>query len=130
MEYIERSAMIAAVDKHLNTVLNKASDKTQLDCGITAGYDMAHRHCIDVISAIPAADVREVVHGKWIPDDETGLPICSNCFSGKPKSCVCTSVIDHHLHNKEIRYCYFCGADMRVTDINDGRKQEVEHDNA
>ena len=66
-----------------------------------------------VIDSIPAADVRPVVHGKWIPDDETGLPICSNCFSGKPKSCVCTSVIDHHLHNKEIRYCYFCGADMR-----------------
>lgn len=61
MEYLERSAVIAAVDTHLSAVLNKASDKTQLDCGIAAGYDMAHRHCIDVISTIPAADVRPVV---------------------------------------------------------------------
>ena len=99
-EYIEREAVF--------TLLAKVSD----------GYlyiEVETEHLMDRVRAIPAADVKPVVRGKWIPDDETGLPICSKCFSGKPKSCVCTSAIDHHLHDREIRYCYFCGADMRET---------------
>lgn len=99
MEYLEREAVIAAVDKHLNAVLNKASDKTQLNCGIAAGYDMAHRHCIDVISTIPAADVREVVHGSWTRFDY--VPVghdyeCSKCG---------------YMNDMMSNYCPNCGAD-------------------
>lgn len=65
-----------------------------------------------IINAIPAADVVEVRHGRWIKDDETGEPICSVCHSGKPTRAVCSSVIEHKLNNHEIRYCYYCGAKM------------------
>lgn len=66
------------------------------------------------IKAIPAAaaDVVEVRHGRWIKDNETGEPICSICYSGKPTRAVCSSVIEHKLNNHEIRYCYYCGAKM------------------
>ena len=67
-----------------------------------------------VLMQAPAADVRPVVRGRWISDDETGLPICSVCYSGKPTKCVCTSAIEHKLGDFEIRFCYFCGADMRT----------------
>lgn len=108
MEYLERDAVIAAVDKHLNTVLNKASDKTQLDCGIAAGYDMAHRHCIDVISTIPAADVRPVVRGKWIGDKVAFYRGCPEC------GCYLEYAVDTFLDNGDhYNFCPNCGADMR-----------------
>ena len=65
------------------------------------------------IENLPAADVRENKRGRWIQDDETGVPICSVCFSGKPTRCVCSSVIESEIRDREIRFCYFCGADMR-----------------
>lgn len=71
-----------------------------------------------MIDSVPAADVVEVRHGRWIKDDETGEPICSVCHSGKPTRAVCSSVIEHKLNNHEIRYCYYCGAKM------DGGKDE------
>lgn len=67
---------------------------------------------LDDVEDFPAADVEQVRHGRWILDDETSVPICSECHSGKPTKCVCSSVIDHKLSNYEIRYCYFCGAKM------------------
>lgn len=69
-------------------------------------------HAVEIVRDFPAADVVEVRHGRWILDDETGVPICSECHSGKPTKCVCSSVIDHTLGNHEIRYCYYCGAKM------------------
>lgn len=66
----------------------------------------------EILNDIPAADVVEVRHGRWIKDDETGEPICSVCYSGKPTRAVCSSVIEHKLNNHEIRHCYYCGAKM------------------
>lgn len=51
--------------------------------------------------------------GEWIKDNETGVPICSVCHSGKPVKAVCSSVVDRDLKSYEIRYCYYCGARMR-----------------
>lgn len=72
------------------------------------------------LQRVPAADVVEVRHGRWIQDDETGVPVCSECHSGKPTQCVCSSVIQHNLKNYEIRYCYYCGAKMDGG-VNDGK---------
>ena len=54
-----------------------------------------------IFDAIPAANVRPVVHGHWEePDDDYGYFICSNCEERSP--------------NDECwNYCPFCGADMR-----------------
>lgn len=67
------------------------------------------------LKIIPAADVRPVVRGKWIEDDETGEIYCSECgrttndrhdeiqeFDGKKVIALCHP-----------RYCGFCGANMR-----------------
>ena len=55
------------------------------------------------IERLPAADVRPVVHGKWIDSDEPGVP--SHC------SC-CGYPIDRFYKTK---YCPDCGADMEVS---------------
>ena len=65
-----------------------------------------------IIREFPEVDALKKKHGRWIRDDETGEPICSICYSGKPTKAVCSSVIEHKLNNHEIRYCYYCGAVM------------------
>ena len=50
-----------------------------------------------VIDILPAADVQEVRHGRWI-DDETAY-ICSVCFHGSPSGA-------------KWNYCPNCGAKM------------------
>ena len=91
-EYIERDA-----------VLNQFEDTSS---GIPEKWALRR------IEEIPTADVVPVRHGRWIKDGETGEPICSVCYSGKPTRAVCSSVIEHKLKNYEIRYCYYCGARM------------------
>lgn len=53
----------------------------------------------DIISDIPAADVRPVVRGDWVSVHD-GYGICSNCHRG-----------DHI--DPLAGFCRFCGADMR-----------------
>ena len=59
----------------------------------------------DLISGIPAADVREVVRGKWNPakDGYYGHVMCSVC---------------HKIESHDTNFCPNCGADMRE-DINE-----------
>lgn len=64
--------------------------------------------CVNPAEAIPAADVRPVVRGRWIWDDE-GYH-CSECW--------------HHAYGNtgeilsgDYHYCPSCGADMREVDI-------------
>lgn len=70
----------------------------------------------DLISGIPAADVRPVVRGKWVmvlgghwwdvPDDDYRYYECSNCGELSP--------------NDECwNFCPNCGADMREVTDND-----------
>ena len=58
-------------------------------------YEMAHRHCADVLARLPAADVVEVRHGEWIMID--GMPHCGKC-----------GLLPEH----PTRYCPNCGARM------------------
>jgi len=53
----------------------------------------------DIISEIPAADVRPVVRASFVSASD-GYGICSNCNRG-----------DHI--DPLARFCRFCGADMR-----------------
>lgn len=69
----------------------------------------------DILSRIPAADVRPVKRGEWVClgvslDRETGeeYPVyfCSECGAM------------NYVGNQN--FCYFCGADMRPKEDNDG----------
>ena len=64
----------------------------------------------DVITRIPAADVAEVRHGRWILEREPdGTPYCFHC-----------SVCDNDFHHIGIMtatdYCPHCGARMDEED--------------
>lgn len=70
-------------------------------CG-SAYRDLATRR----IMAIPATDVAPVIHGRWInqsePDDDNNVTTeCSRCFHS-----------DTHAVDKEVPFCWFCGAKM------------------
>ena len=92
-EYIERKAAIKGV---------KAANLCVLD-----EYDM-----IKAISNIPTADVRPVVHGRWI-----GYPEClkyTNAYSDDHIVCSaceeCFSILDNDC--ERFYYCPNCGARM------------------
>lgn len=69
------------------------------------------------IDALPAADVAEVRHGRWIPSDMGGgepdeAYICSEC--GEP-----WTLIDGNPAENNMRYCPNCGARMDKEDEHD-----------
>ncbi len=70
-------------------------------------YDEGFLDCADeareAIKNLPAADVAEVKHGKWIKD-EGGIVICSNCGE------------EHCWDEYRAPYCDQCGAKMDLED--------------
>lgn len=58
------------------------------------------------IEAAPAADVAEVVHGRWIDSGENDAD-----GNGKFRCSVCGSQ-DRHVRDIEVPHCWFCGAKM------------------
>lgn len=69
----------------------------------SGGFDYIEESVSDAIAdlgAIPAADVVEVRHGRWVNSEEDGHPsIC----------CVCNYSVDRFYKTK---YCPNCGAKM------------------
>ena len=59
------------------------------------------------IERVPAANVRPVVRGEWIWNNDNGFYYCSNCKAISPREdqdgeyCDCPA------------FCHVCGADMR-----------------
>lgn len=109
-EYIEREEAMFRLSKWLE----KASDINNRGL-YNFGEIAAYQTSIFEINSIPAADVKPVVRGTWVYDDETGEICCSECgritndrhdeiqeFDGKKVIALCYP-----------RYCGFCGADMR-----------------
>lgn len=56
---------------------------------------------VDLCDAIPTADVKPVVHGRWIKD-ESGVIVCSECGE------------EHEWEDYRATYCDECGAKMDV----------------
>lgn len=70
-----------------------------------------------MLSDLPAANVAEVRHGRWIPSDMGGgepdeAYICSEC--GEP-----WTLIDGNPAENNMRYCPNCGARMDKEDEHD-----------
>ena len=98
-EYIERAVAVQELE-----VLRQEYEMHD-DCD-----ELVARRCRDALSAVPAADVAEVRHGRWIPSDMGGgepdeAYICSEC--GEP-----WTLIDGNPAENNMRYCPACGARM------------------
>ena len=101
-EYIERNDLIRELEDDLANDINMYN--SHIDKEIRD--DKIYFAC-DVLASAPAADVREVVHAKWViaVDDfedgrgEVETPHCTNCGTG---------VYRHDALN----YCPYCGAKM------------------
>lgn len=100
-DYIEREAAIDGLREHLRYML----DGAPISQGTRDIYEMAYRHCIDKINSLPAADVREVVRGKWtMHSDHPDRLICSECGA---------QFDVWHWEAKQMHFCPNCGAEMR-----------------
>lgn len=89
-EYIEREAALEICKTEYQNRLR------MLDyCGDTVAWNIGSE-----IKAIPAADVAEVVHGKWDDSLDGITPYCSICGRS------------HKLMVRTPNYCPNCGAKM------------------
>ena len=99
-EYIEREAAIKFVKEQMEEVNNKTAINGSY---VTKAYDMAIRHAVALLRYVPtAADVVEVVRGRWIKrqfaDEPTAFCYrCSEC---------------HLTYEVDTNYCPNCGAKM------------------
>ena len=78
-----------------------------------SGEYSAEAVLVEDINKLPAADVAEVVHGRWI--DSPNIPecvVCSNCMSDGLSAQVLAPAPVHY------RFCPCCGARMDGEEIN------------
>lgn len=89
----------------MKTYIERAAVETMLENAqiITDGEYCGY--CTEDVSldSIPAADVVEVRHGRWLKRSD-GTPYCSNC--GANERDTYSSVVN------ECAFCYSCGARM------------------
>ena len=104
-EYISREAAMLEID---------AADFV-IDDNFEGGATLLY--CDDVVdrlSAIPAADVRPVIHAQWVRSEDADDGYCSNCKCDMP---MCRE--DWEWKYCETDYCPNCGADMREVQYDD-----------
>ena len=107
-EYISREYFRERLEKAKQTELHLSYDARKLKNMVAVGTHERHagfcQQVIDLLDAIPAADVRPVKHGEWIVDDPGDYQLieCDQCHAQMWN------------HQSELpNYCYECGADMR-----------------
>ena len=86
------------------------------DCVLEGDNDAAdcYRDCIDLLDSIPAADVVEVRHGRWIQPHWKNSNYCCNC-----SECEREAMHADYQWNKNGIYpiCLNCGAIMDVEEV-------------
>lgn len=98
-EYIERSAANNALRECVRAYPNSFYN----------GIEVART----AIRKIPAANVREVVRGKW-ENDSDNLPVCSNCGEiALQRVFVKVPHLIQDVRMVRSSFCPNCGADMR-----------------
>lgn len=87
--------------RKLGTWYKDLAEANGNDDDFVKGYGEA----MDDLADVPAADVQEVKHGKWISDKKReGIVICSECKRGE-----CCDWFRY-------KYCYECGSKMDLED--------------
>lgn len=102
-EYIEREAL---------------PQKKERGFFVEDDFNAGWNACLDAIASIPAADVVEVRHGRWIPGKEVAREYYGDCpvriFYDKWTCSECGYVIDDHKYSAiNYKFCPNCWADMR-----------------
>lgn len=107
------------IEKEINEmekVLEEHKDDTSIGFGFASG---AFRLFIDELKSIPAADVSQIVHAKWIPvTNSRGGHKCSLCHSYAPSFVTgdewltdycpnCGAKIDKQIEDEDIPMEYF-----------------------
>ena len=101
-EYIERDAAIAVIEEKQKELCPVGMYSRHAVYGSDREKFDAWQEIIDTLEAIPAADVRPVVRGKW-DDDGYGWVRCS----------ICRGAIAVARGGNKFNFCPNCGADMR-----------------
>ena len=96
-EYISKQSVI----DYLNGYLHSIGEDNLFD----SGQRRALTNAIQDISAIKAADVQSVKHGRWL--DDGGRCRCSECS-------------ERSIEDFDTPYCQWCGAKM---DLKDGEQE-------
>lgn len=100
-EYIERALAVQELE-----VLRQEYEMHD-DCD-----ELVARRCRDAISALPAADVVEVRHGRWMTTDAYPHHLyCSVCYKTYAKNAKWVNELD-----LPTNYCPSCGARMDKED--------------
>ena len=104
-EYIERAVAVKKFENYRRDCEEENDERAA----------QIFEDCISELMAIPAADVAEVRHGRWILEREPdGTPYCFHC-----------SVCDNDFHHIGIMtatdYCPNCGARMDKEATNNER---------
>ena len=98
-EYIERESLIKRLCERCNEEMSESPCEPS-DC-----------FAREVIKTIPAADVAQVVHGRWVWDSTNDRYACSRC--NKEPSGDCNGGCVCHLSD----YCPNCGAKMDLEEV-------------
>lgn len=114
-EYIEREAAIAVIEEKQKELCPVGMYSRHAVYGSDREKFDAWEEIIEAIEAIPDADVRPVVRGKWTLNKD-GSGTCSEC------GFVQNSCWD--LDNWD-NFCHHCGADMRPTSMSGANGEEI-----
>lgn len=106
-EYIEREALIKALESDFNTDWADYASKDYID-GVRDEYD----DVLKIICTMPAADVQPIRHGHWIHVES--YRDCEGDFYSKYKCSCCGFILGGVYDNSDLmNFCGGCGADMR-----------------
>lgn len=100
-EYIERALAVQELE-----VLRQEYEMHD-DCD-----ELVARRCRDALSAVPAADVAEVRHGRWVFDGGDEYADHYHCDQCGTKTDLCNEIYTEQKPN----YCPNCGARMGKED--------------
>lgn len=106
-EYIEREAAVALLEEKLRDICPIGRCSRNAVYGTDRDLYDAIESDIDALNNIPAADVVEVVHGKWV-DHMVRDWRCSVCGEKINK----IRNVDGYCYEDKPHYCPNCGARM------------------
>lgn len=101
-EYIEREKLI----RHLDDEVEACGDACAICDPITYGTILGLKSAMSYANTLPAADVAEVKHGKWV---HSGL---AEHWRGKDECSECHYHTADRIDLSYFNYCPMCGAKM------------------